>query len=258
MDKSILQLWQHFETDTLPWILHLNQKEQELQCHVLKLNVVYRAWYVWSHALCDLQDVICFLNYFHIWRSMSFWLYWVCDQPEAHLLRIFLFWGYKHWFEISSAGSKNSWGVRGQGSPHGINSRRGSTDWLSAGSNASSKSLAKIHKVWSDKYIMFKSHSISTQEDLPFDHLCCNLNPGYVKQWRWTWPSRVHISVFQSEWWAAIFLASVRCSSSKYRQSLVGFGCSKGICGILKLSHQRTQKGQLTRLVRTPRETLEI
>jgi hypothetical protein len=183
MDKSILQLWQHFETDTLPWIQHLNQKEQELQCHVLKLNVVYHTWYVWSHALCDLQDVICFLNYFHIRRSMSFWLYWVCDQPEAHLLKIFLFWAYKHWFEISSAGSKNSWGVRGQGFPHGIDSRRGSIDWLSTGSNASSKSLAKIHKVWSDKYIMFKSHSISAQEDLPFDHLCCNLNPGDVKQW---------------------------------------------------------------------------
>jgi hypothetical protein len=69
---------------------------------------------------------------------------------------------------------------------------------------------------------------------------------------------RVHIEVFQSEWWAVVFLACFRCCGSKQRQSLVWLWCSKGICGILKLSHQRTLKGQLASLVRTPRETLEV
>jgi hypothetical protein len=183
MDNSILQLWQHFETDTLPWIQPLNQKEQELQCHVLKLNVVYHAWYVWSHALCDLQDIICFLKYFHIRRSMSFWLYWVCDQPEAHLLRIFLFWAYKHWFEILLQVVRIVEVLEGKGLHMALTQGEAQLIDYLQGVMCQVRALLKIHKVWSDKYIMFKSHSISAQEDLPFDHLCCNLNPGYVKQW---------------------------------------------------------------------------
>ncbi len=41
MSESILQLRRHFETDTLPWIQRLHQKEQELQRRLLKVNVVY-------------------------------------------------------------------------------------------------------------------------------------------------------------------------------------------------------------------------
>jgi nuclear pore complex protein Nup54 len=40
-EANVKLLRRHFETDTLPWIQRLHQKEQELQRRLLKVNVVY-------------------------------------------------------------------------------------------------------------------------------------------------------------------------------------------------------------------------